>query len=123
MALIRICEDDEQVAVIEWAELCTGAIPELAWLYHVPNGGYRNKIEAMKFKRMGVKSGVPDLVLPVARSGYHGLYIELKAKDGIVSEKQREWLNNLRHQGYFAIACFGADETISIIKNYLKGVL
>ncbi len=70
-----------------------------------------------------MKSGVPDLVLPVARSCYHGLYIELKAMDGTVSDKQGEWIDNLRIQGYCAIVCYGADETISAIEKYLKGAL
>ena len=31
-------------------------------------------------KRQGVKAGVPDIMLPAARAGYHGLYIELKGR-------------------------------------------
>ena len=48
----------------------SNAYPDLELLYHVPNGGSRNKAEASKLKRMGVRAGVPDLVLPVPRAGY-----------------------------------------------------
>ena len=123
MSFIRICEEDEQTAIFDWAELCLKRMPDLMLLHHVPNGGLRSKSEAARLKRAGVKSGVPDIVLPVARGIYHGLYIELKALDGIVSKTQREWLNSLRLQGYFALACFGADEAISVIKKYIKGEL
>lgn len=39
----------------------------------------RDKATAVALKRQGVKAGVPDICLPVARNGYHGLHIELKA--------------------------------------------
>ena len=123
MGLIRLSESDEQTAIFDWARFCSGRIPELNLLYHVPNGGFRTKTEAAKFQSEGVKAGVPDLVLPVARNGYHALYIELKAKDGKVSDIQKKWLNDLRYQGNCALACFGADEAISVIEKYLKGEL
>lgn len=51
-------EAEEQIALFEWARLQTGRFPELALLYHVPNGGSRNKIEAARLRAQGVKSGV-----------------------------------------------------------------
>lgn len=48
----------------------------------------------------GLKSGVPDLCLPVARSGYHGLYIELKAGKNKPTDNQLAWLEVLEAQGY-----------------------
>ena len=74
-------EDEEQMAVMEWAQLQMGRWPELEWLYHIPNGGKRGKIEAARFKAMGVKAGVPDLCLPVPMGRYHGLYIEMKRRE------------------------------------------
>lgn len=118
----RISESAEQITIFEWAAFCSGRRPELNLLFHVPNGGERSASEAGRFKAEGVKSGVPDLVLPVARSGYHGLYIELKASDGVVSDKQEEWIDMLKQQSYYAAVCYGADEAITTIENYLKGV-
>lgn len=68
----------EQTKLFNWVVLARGKYPELDMLYHIPNGGSRNKIEAANLRRQGVRSGVPDLCLPVARGNYHGLYIELK---------------------------------------------
>ena len=48
-------------------------------MFHIPNGGSRNKLEASNLKKQGVKAGVPDLFLPVGRGSYHGLFIELKS--------------------------------------------
>ena len=94
-------ESDEQETLMEWADMESGARPELALLFHIPNGGSRNEIEALHLRRQGVKPGVPDLCLPVARGGCHGLYIELKRREGgRVRANQSAWLIALRAQGY-----------------------
>ena len=60
-------ESAEQQCLFRWAVFQSGRFPELALLYHVPNGGSRKKAEAGRFRAEGVKAGVPDLCLPVAR--------------------------------------------------------
>lgn len=115
-------ESVEQTALMDWANMATGRWPELGLLHHIPNGGGRNEIEAAHLKRHGVKAGVPDLCLPVARGGYHGLYIELKRRDGgHVSANQKAWLNALRDQGYRAVVCCGWEAAKDEIESYLKG--
>lgn len=74
-------EDTEQIAVIQWATYQMNVYPELKWLHHCPNGGSRNRNEAVKLKQMGVKAGVSDLCLPYPRGIYCGLYIEMKFGD------------------------------------------
>lgn len=71
---------------------------------------------------MGVKAGVPDVCLPVPRGGYHGLYVEMKRKQGgRVSEEQNEWMEALRAQGYEAKVCRGWKEAAEEIEQYMKG--
>ena len=113
-------EDLEQATIFEWAELMENVCPVLKLLYAVPNGGYRPPVTVATLKRTGVKSGVPDMMLPVPRNGYHGLYIELKRrKGGKVSLNQKRWLIDLSNQGYYATVCYGADEAIKLIEKYL----
>lgn len=114
-------EAREQEALFAWAEYMQTKYPELKWLYHVPNGGSRNKIEAVNLKRQGVKAGVPDLCLPVARKNYHGLYIEMKSAKGKVSEKQEEWIDALLKNGYLAIVCHSFTDASNLITQYLEG--
>ena len=47
-------EDTEQINVASWAAWNERQYPELKWLHHIPNGGSRNKAEAVKLKQMGV---------------------------------------------------------------------
>lgn len=102
-------EDGHQLALFCWIALDGLKLyPDLKWLHHIPNGGSRDKREAAKLKGMGVKSGVPDLCLPIKRGAYSGLYIELKKPmKGKVSPQQSEWITHLQSQGFGAIVCHG----------------
>lgn len=113
-------EATEQEIVINWCEYNSPRHPELKLIYHVPNGGSRNQLEAVNLKRQGVKAGVPDLNLPVALNGFHGLYIEMKFGKNKTTEKQKWWLEQLQKQGYKTAVCYGADEAIDTIKEYLN---
>ena len=110
-----------QATLMEWAMLMENRWPQLRLLFHVPNGGARSKSEAGRMKRQGVKAGVPDLMLPVARGGYHGLFVELKAEKGSLTAEQKEWIRQLQEQGYAATVCKGLDEAIWTITNYMQG--
>lgn len=85
---MRRSEDTEQIHVCNWAMWNENRYPELKWLHHIPNGGSRNKAEAVKLKNMGVKSGVADLHLPYAKGVYIGLYIEMKYGTGRHQDSQ-----------------------------------
>lgn len=115
-------EEYEQMCLFQWAEACSGAHPELSLLHAIPNGGKRSVSEAVRMKKAGVKAGVPDMFLPVPREGCHGLYIELKRRDGgRVSHKQVEWMEALTRQGYKTALCLGWDAAREEIQKYLGG--
>lgn len=107
-------ETKEQIIAAIWLD------KENIPYYHVPNGGRRDAREGAKFKRMGVKAGVPDICIPIARKGYHGLYIELKrTQGGSLSESQRNWRDILIREGYAWYEAKGADHLKQIVKDYL----
>lgn len=97
------------------------AIPELAKVYSVPNGGKRGKREAGKLKNEGVKSGRPDLALDVARGGFFGLRIEMKAPGKIkdTSKNQKAVLNDLIFDGYFVAVCDSWSMAWDVLIKYL----
>ena len=110
-------ERDEQIALFDWAQYRT----DLRLLHHIPNEGRRSIQYAMSLKRQGMKPGVPDICLPVARGKYHGLYIELKVKGGRLSPEQREWQRDLLEEGYCAAVCYGFEQAKQTIDWYMKG--
>ena len=56
-------------------------------IFSVPNGGSRNKAEAIKLKATGLLSGVSDLII-VAKEVY---FIEVKTSVGVQSPKQKDF--------------------------------
>lgn len=113
-------ENVEQACLFRWANFYSGKYPELDLMYHIPNGGKRDKGTAKRLKAEGVKSGVPDICLPVARSNYHGLYIELKVNKNKPTETQERWLTNLSKQDYHTAVCYGWEEASKTILKYLE---
>lgn len=115
-------EHTEQCRLIEWAGFAAAQHPKLRMLYAIPNGGARHKATAAKLKAEGVRKGVPDLCLPVARGPHHGLYIELKRRQGSYpSEEQKQWLADLTTAGYRAEVCKGWEAARDVILDYLGG--
>jgi len=113
-------EDTEQITVIQWAQYSVNRFPELKWLHHIPNGGSRNKLEAVKLKQMGVKAGVADLCLPFPKGIYCGLYIEMKFGDNRRTDTQKAFLRDMEEAGHFVATCYSAEEAIGVITEYLN---
>ena len=114
-------EAQEQTTLFQWAGMMAGKWPEMRLLHAIPNGGSRNPIEARHLKEQGVKAGIPDLFLPCARGGWHGLYIEMKRrKGGRVSIEQKKAIIALREQGYRVEVCEGWEKARDVIKEYME---
>ncbi len=117
---MRQIEAGHQTALFQWAKMVEGAYPELRRMFHVPNGGKRDRVTAARMKAEGVKPGVPDIMLPVPRGKYHGLWIELKADGGKPSKDQLDWMDYLNSVGYCALLCYGWQTAREEIELYLK---
>lgn len=120
-------EHAHQCALVAWCRLNIDAYPDLAKIYAIPNGGSRGdtdltrKIEGGKLKAEGVRSGVPDLKLPVARGGYFGLYIEMKIGRNTTSAEQDAVIDELHDDGYCVVVCWGWESARDSIASYLSG--
>jgi len=80
----------------------------------IPNGGARNIVTAVNLKAEGVRSGVPDLLVPA-----WGLWIEMKrSKGGRLSPEQKDWIEYLQSIGQTVIVAKGATDGIEQIIQY-----
>ena len=73
-------------------------------------------------KAEGQREGVPDLMLAVAKCGYHGLFIEMKAPGGSVRKHQRDYHQKLREQGYLVEVVKSQGAFMKVINDYLLDV-
>lgn len=71
-------------------------IPRCA-IFSVPNGGTRNKIEALTLKATGMKAGVSDIIILLPNIC---LFIEFKTETGVQSEVQKQFETTVTALGF-----------------------
>ena len=113
-------ESEEQICLFRWAQWACGKYPELKLLFHVPNEGKRSVYTGARMRSEGLRAGVPDICLPVAKKRYHGLFVEMKVGKNKPTANQIEWLSSLEEQGYMTAICYGWEAAKVVIENYLK---
>lgn len=114
-------EDAIQRAVLAWL---SAELPDLAErALHVPNGGRRGKVEAARLKGLGVRPGVPDLLILAPRRGYHGAALELKAKGRKPTREQMAFLARLGADGYAAGWADSLEAAQTFLRRYAAGTL
>jgi hypothetical protein len=99
-------------------------LDSLGWRYcHCPNGGYRRTAEAKKFTALGVKPGVPDLLIFERYQWEHstgsGIAIELKSPTGKgrVSPEQEAWLAALDARGWLVSVCQTWEQVLRVLQR------
>lgn len=116
---MRHLESHLQIACVRWFKLQYPTLAQI--LCAVPNGGSRNKLEAVRLKMEGVTAGCSDLLLLTPRNDYGCLCIELKTeeKSSRQSESQKQWQKATEQAGNKYVICRSLDEFIIAINQYL----
>lgn len=120
-------EESAQKAVISWGKwMKIPPAPDIEpgakvsdYLFAIPNGGSRDVREAANLKASGVKAGVWDLMLPIARHGFHGLWIEMKHGDNKLTDKQEDWGVRMDLAGYQTVVAWSSYDAERAIADYL----
>jgi hypothetical protein len=116
---MKKCRPEQQLQKIVCEHLSLRAPPIVFW-FHVGNGGWRSPIEAKVFKSLGVRPGVPDLIL-IHEGRTYGL--ELKADGGRLTPVQRTAHVFMRQAGATVETAVGIDAAIRQLETWglLKG--
>lgn len=118
---MRQLESQEQKKIVQWWALACKRykLPEKL-LFAIPNGGRRDVVTGARLKAEGVRTGVPDMFLAFASNGFHGLFLELKAKGGRLSKEQKTFLEMANIAGYATAVPIGFIEAKDVIEKYLN---
>ena len=119
-------EYQEQIAVIDWWRVfCRTINQDERLLFCIPNGTWLSgnlasrSRQTSKLKAMGMRPGVPDLMLALHTYVFPGMFIEMKrTKGSTTAPEQVVMISLLRRAGYNVIVARGADEAIKAIKAY-----
>lgn len=108
-------EQPEQSLHRSIATLLDRILPKDAFWFHVPNGGKRNKTEAGIFKALGVRAGVPDILIAFRGRLYA---IELKAPNGRLLVSQRETIARLDAAGVQTAVCRSIEDVVETLGGW-----
>jgi hypothetical protein len=109
------------VAALRWANEC---IPGEGFPFVISHSAGKRKGKAITAaKKQGLRSGIPDIFIPISRGEFAGLWIELKRGTGrtTVSAAQKAWLAWLNLHGFCARICHGAEAAQQEVINYMGG--
>ncbi len=114
-------EEELQIAAMQYIRL---QYPS-AISFHVRNEGISGtKMQRMvygaKSKKMGVLSGVSDIIILEPKAIYHGLMIELKSKKGRVSESQKLFMARCEDKSYMTRVCNSFDQVQAAVDTYMS---
>ena len=111
-------EHDVQCAICEYLDI------RRVCYWAVPNGGKRTKTESAKFKKEGVKAGVPDISI-VHDGMYYGLEVK-KPKTltpkGYLSKNQKEMIEKIEEAGGDVKVVYSVQDTIEAFIDWGIGV-
>lgn len=108
-------EDDFQKSLAKYLDFLG-----VVW-FHSPNEIRASVQYLRKRKAMGVKSGVPDILILQPNGTFNGLAIELKSGYNKPSETQLEWLDKLEKKcNYKTLWTNSMEEAMQEIDEYLK---
>src|SRR5262245_11414329 len=111
-----VSERSETIALCQRARYHQHRYPELSLLFAIKNeASYRRR----DLLAQGIRAGVPDLMLPVARGSFHGLFIEMKVGRGRPSPEQLRFARLVGAQGYQVSFCWGQEQGWVALLSYL----
>lgn len=126
-------EEQIQIMCSDWINI---RYPELSKLYFFNSfqGMRLNFGQIKKAKKTGgLKTGLPDFMFMKNNGVYSGLFIELKKetpylKNGQLKkddhlELQRDVLEQLKIEGYFAVFAWSFDQFKKIVTDYMENKL
>jgi len=122
-------EREERRMVVRFRDQWRSKYPELRYLIAIHNEQRFVRSQARSFfaywqgmTEQGYQAGIPDYVLPVARWGYFGLWIELKRLRGSqVTPEQRAWCQALANLGHAVVVAKGASVVCETLLWYVQG--
>lgn len=107
-----------QKAVFKWVRMRKD-LEDL--VFKIPNEGKRTASYGRRMREEGMLAGVFDIFVSIPNHGFHGMWLELKSKQGKLSLMQHRFKRKQESMGYFCVVCYDVDEAIENLVWYCYG--
>ena len=117
-------ESIEHIKVFDWIKTNEEEYPVLKTIFHCPSSFFGTNFSViMWLKKLGFRRGIYDLIIPIAKHGYSGYWIEFKAEKKKLSKDQvsiKELITQYSDNPTNFEIFYDADSCINSIKDYLS---
>lgn len=110
----RHVESSIQQSCVTWFR---SSYPEYL-CFSVPNGGFRNVVEAANLRKEGALAGVSDLIVVAER---RVLFVEMKAPKGRQRDTQKAFQEKVEALGHKYFICKSLDDFKKTVTEWLGG--
>lgn len=107
-----------QISFIAWCRLFRD---ERQMAFHIPNEGKRTPLGHIVAVRKGLLPGVSDNLIPAARGGWNGLFVELKRKGAKLTTDQAAFGRSIEACGYRFAWADSIDKAQALVTRYMDG--
>ena len=122
--MARETESSVHIPIVNWIKENEENYEVLKTIFHCPNSFFGTSFSIVAWlKKLGLRKGVYDLIVPIAKDGYAGLWIEVKTIKGKLSTEQKDYMRLINQYSDIPtkfIVVTDAENGISAIKNYLS---
>jgi hypothetical protein len=120
----RETESNVHIPIVSWIKANEEEYRVLKTIFHCPNSFFGTSFSIVAWlKKLGLRRGVYDLIVPVAKGGYAGLWIEVKTIKGKLSTEQKDYARLINEHSDIPtlfVVVTDAENGINTIKNYLS---
>lgn len=106
-------EEDLQSALVQHLRMLA---PKTVIWFAVPNGAYKSKRTAARFKAQGLVAGVPDLCFVLADGS--AAFLELKSGAGRLSPQQKDFAARCEAMGVPWAVASDIDTALAILRGW-----
>lgn len=116
-------ESVEHIKVVEWIKANEEQYPQLSTIYHVPNSFFGTGFGVIQWlKKLGMRKGIYDLIIPISKNNYCSYWIEFKAPGKKLTPEQKQIPHLINTYSDLPVKYeifYDADSCIQSIKEYL----
>ena len=117
-------ESIEHIKVVDWIKANEEQHPELLTIYHVPNSFFGTNFGVVQWlKKLGMRKGIYDLIVPIAKHNYCSYWIEFKTPGKKLTAEQKQIpiiINTYSDLPVKYEVFYDAESCIASIKEYLS---
>ena len=116
-------ESIEHTKVFDWIQKNEEMYPVLKTIFHCPSSFFGTNFGVIVWlKKLGFRRGIYDLIIPIAKCGYSGYWIEFKAEKKKLSKDQlaiKDLITQYSDNPTKFEVFYDAESCINSIKDYL----